>query len=156
MRGDEMTDVQDDDFPILAKHMGEWAGEYVHFDPEGHEIDRHASHLRCWGPDDGSYDVIQVNTYTWPDGRQEAIQFDGVRKGAYVHFDNERIAGHMHQTDELTVLLTWSYKSLLMPGNYLYELIQLSRDGQQKVRTWHWMENDRLVRRTIIRESKVA
>ena len=62
----------------------------------------------------------------------------------------------MHQTDDRTIVLTWSYTSLLKPGNYLDELIQLSRDGQEKVRTWHWMEDDRLVKRTIIRERKVA
>ena len=146
----------DQDFPILSRHMGEWEGQYVHLDPDGREVDRHASHLHCYEPDDGSYDLIQVNTYTWPDGRREVVEFGGRLKGRDVHFDNDRIAGHMHQTDERTILLTWSYKSLLQPGNYLYELIQLSQDGQQKVRTWHWMEDDRLVKRTIIRETKVA
>lgn len=144
----------DAEFPILSAHIGEWEGEYVHLDPEGREIDRHASHLKMWVPEDGSCDVAQINTYTWPDGRQEAIQFDGTLKGPDVHFDNDRIIGHMHQTDKQTILLTWTYKDLLKPGNYLYELIQLSADGQQKVRTWHWMEEDRIVRRTVIREHK--
>lgn len=143
------------EFPILAKHMGEWEGQYIHLDAEGREIDRHKSHLRMWEPEDGSCDVIQVNTYTWPD-RQEAIQFNGVLKGRDIHFDNDRIVGRMNQWDDLTIVLTWSYKDLLKPGNYLYELIQLSRDGQQKVRTWHWMEDDRLIKRTIIKERKVA
>lgn len=146
----------DKEFPILDRHIGEWEGEYVHLDPDGNEIDRHASHLRMWAPDDGSCDVKQVNTYTWPDGRQEAVEFPGVLKGRDVHFETDRISGHMHQSDELTIVLTWSYKELLKQGNYLYELIQLSRDGQQKVRTWHWMEDDRLVRRTVIRERKIA
>lgn len=65
-----------------------------------------------WAPDDGSCDVVQVNTYTWPDGREEAIRFDGFLRGRDVHFDNDRIAGHMHQTDDRTILLTWSYKDL--------------------------------------------
>lgn len=143
-------------FPILERHLGEWRGEYVHLDPEGREVDRHASRLQMWAPDDGSCDVVQVNTYTWPDGREEAIRFDGFLRGRDVHFDNDRIAGHMHQTDDRTILLTWSYKDLLKPGNYLYELIQLSQDGLQKVRTWHWMEDDRLTRRTVIRETKTA
>lgn len=143
-------------FPILGRHLGQWEGEYVHLDPEGREIDRHASHLHMWVPDDGSCDVVQVNTYTWPDGRSESVRFDGILRGRSVHFDNDRIAGHMHQADDLTILLTWSYKDRLKPGNYLYELIQLSKDGQQKVRTWHWMEEDRIIKRTVIREAKVA
>lgn len=144
-----------DVFPILAKHIGEWEGEYVHLDPEGREIDRHKSHLKMWEPEDGSCDIVQVNTYTWPD-RQEQHRFDGVLRGRDIHFDNERIVGYMNQWDGQTIMLTWTYKSLLKPGNYLYELIQLSRDGQQKVRTWHWMEDDRLIKRTVIRERKVA
>lgn len=144
-----------DVFPLLEKHMGEWEGEYVHLDPDGREIDRHKSHLRMWEPEDGSCDVIQVNTYTWPD-RQEQYQFNGVLRGRDIHFDNDRIVGYMNQWDSQTIILTWTYKSLLKPGNYLYELIQLSKDGQQKVRTWHWMEDDRLVRRTVIRERKIA
>ena len=78
-------------------------------------------------------------------------------KGRDVHFDNERIIGHMNQWDDLTIVLySGPTRALLKPGNYLYELIQLSRDGQQKVRTWHWMEDDRLIKRTVIRERKVA
>ena len=146
----------DQDFPILSKHMGEWQGEYVHLDPEGNEIDRHASHLRMWVPEDGSCDIKQINTYTWPDGRVEAVEFPGILKGRDVLFETDRISGHMHQADEQNILLTWTYKELLKEGNYLYELIQLSRDGQQKVRTWHWMEDDRLVKRTVIREHKIA
>lgn len=144
------------DFPLLTKHLGEWEGEYVHLDPEGNEIDRHASHLKMWVPEDGSCDVKQINTYTWADGRQDAVEFPGILKGKSLTFSTDRIEGHMHQTDEQTILLTWTYNELLKPGNYLYELIQLSRDGQQKVRTWHWMEDDRLVRRTVIREHKIA
>lgn len=146
----------DKDFPILSRHLGEWQGEYVHLDAEGNEIDRHASHLRMWEPEDGSCDIKQVNTYTWPDGRVDAVEFPGVLKGRNVHFETDRISGHMHQADEQTILLTWSYKELLKSGNYLYELIQLSKDGQQKVRTWHWMEDDRIIRRTVIREHKVV
>ena len=137
---------------------GTWAsgGAIVHLDPDGREIDRHASHLRMWEPQDGSCDVIQINTYTWPDGREEAIQFDGVLKGRDIHFDNDRISGYMNQWDDQTILLTWTYKDLLKPGNYLYELIQLSKDPAGRSRTWHWMEDDRLVKRTVIRERKVA
>ncbi|MFC6154903.1 DUF3598 family protein [Nocardioides yefusunii] len=146
----------DETFPILNKHIGEWEGEYVHLDPDGNEIDRHASHLKMWAPTDGSADIKQINTYTWADGRQHAFEFPGTLDGEKVRFDDDRIAGYMYQTDERTIMLTWTYKELLKEGNYLYELIQLSSDGQQKVRTWHWMEDDRLVKRTVIREKKIA
>lgn len=139
--------------PLLSKHLGEWSGEYTHLDPQGHVIDRHSSHLRCWVPDDGSFDVIQVNTYTWPDGRQDVFEFGGKIVDGICRFDTDRITGEMSQIDDQVIVLTWSYK--FDPTNYLYELIQISLDGQQKCRTWHWMEGDRLAKRTIINETKL-
>lgn len=140
--------------PVLEKHLGEWAGEYIHVDADGKEIDRHASHLRCWVPEDGSFDVIQVNTYTWPDGRTDVFEFGGRIADGICRFDTERIVGEMSQIDEQVIVLTWSYKQ--DASNYLYELIQLSRDGKHKCRTWHWMDQDRLARRTLIYETKVG
>lgn len=150
------------DFPLLEEHVGQWEGEYVHLDPDGREIDRHASHLNCTAPEDGTYDIHQVNTYTWADGRQEQYGFGGVLKGRDVIFDDDRIEGFMYQIDPRTILLMWSYKEGaklpqdLKQANRVYEIIQLSQDGQEKVRTWHWMEEDRLVRRTVIRERRAS
>jgi hypothetical protein len=42
-----------------------------------------------------------------------------------------------------------------MPGAYLYEMIQLSEDGNRRARTWHWFENDTLFKRTCITEHRV-
>lgn len=140
--------------PLLSKHCGEWRGEYVHLDASGTVIDRHESHLRCWVPEDGSYDIIQVNTYTWADGREQVLEFGGKISDGICYFDNDRITGEMSQIDDQVIILTWTYKT--DPGNYLYELIQLSKDGEHKCRTWHWMDSDRLAKRTIIHETKVA
>ncbi len=141
--------------PIIENHLGEWRGEYIHVDADGNIVDRHASHLYCRVPEDGSFDILQTNTYTWDDGRQVAFDFGGrIDADGVCHFDTERIIGEMSQVDDQTIVLTWSYKN--DPNNYLYELIQLSRDGQHKCRTWHWMDGDRLVKRTIISETRVA
>lgn len=138
--------------PLLSKHLGEWRGEYIHLDATGKVVDRHASHLRCWVPEDGSFDIVQVNTYTWDDGRQDVFQFGGKIVDGVCHFDTDRIVGEMSQVDDQVILLNWTYK--FDPSNYLYEMIQLSKDGRHKCRTWHWMDNDRLVKRTIIYETK--
>jgi hypothetical protein len=140
--------------PILKDHIGVWEGEYIHLGKDGEIIDRHASHLNCWIPEDGSSDIVQVNTYTWADGRCEEFTFAGFVRDGICYFDTERIVGEMSQVDELSIVLTWRYRS--DPHGYLYELIQLSHDRQAKFRTWHWMEHDRLVKRTIISERKVT
>lgn len=138
--------------PILEKHLGEWRGEYIHVDVDGKELDRHRSHLRAWVPEDGSFDIIQVNTYTWADGHRDVFEFGGRMVDGVCHFDTDRIVGAMSQVDDQVIVLTWSYRH--DPSNYLYELIQLSRDGLHKFRTWHWMVEDRLVKRTMIYETK--
>ncbi|MGI5270073.1 hypothetical protein ACQEUU_13050 [Nonomuraea sp. CA-218870] len=118
----------------MDKRLGEWRGEYIHID--------------------GAYSFIQTNTYTWDDGRQQVFDFGGRIEDGIGYFDTERIKGEMSQVDDQTIVLTWSYKD--DPDNYRYELIQLSRDGRHKCRTWHWMNGDRLVKRTITSETKVA
>jgi hypothetical protein len=50
-------------------------------------------------------------------------------------------------------VLTWTRKD--MPRHYLYEMIQISEDGNNRGRTWHWFEDDVLVRRTCIKEHRV-
>jgi hypothetical protein len=141
------------EMPVLARHEGEWAGTYIHEDTEGREIDRHGAHLRCGFPDDGPYAYYQINTYTWPDGRREEIHFPATYRDKQIHWDTDRILGRAWEIDERTVLLTWVRKG--EPRTYLYEMIQISADGNQRGRTWHWFEDDVLVKRTCIKEQRV-
>ena len=141
-------------FPGLVAHEGEWEGEYVHVDPQNEVLDRHASRLQCRFPDEGSrYDYYQVNTYTWPDGRTEEIHFPATYADGKILWDTERIEGSAWQVDDKTVMLHWRRKD--MPGTYLYEMIQLSDDRTKRGRTWHWFEDDELVKRTCIKERRV-
>lgn len=142
-------------FPALVAHEGKWAGEYIHVDPQNAVLDRHESLLECRFPDEGSdYDYYQVNTYTWPGGRSEEIHFPAKYADGKIHWDTERITGAAWQIDDRTVMLHWSRKD--MPGAYLYEMIQLSEDRTKRGRTWHWFEDDELVKRTCIKERRVA
>ena len=54
--------------------------------------------------------------------------------------------------DKKTVVLTWTRNG--EPGVYLYEMIQLSEDGNDRGRTWHWFKDDKLYMRTIIKEKR--
>ena len=42
------------------------------------------------------------------------------------------------------------------PSLYLYEMIQLSDDGLNRCRTWHWIRNGALETRTAIQERFVT
>ena len=139
--------------PVLARHAGEWEGEYIHVDPDNNLIDRHRSHLQCKFPDDGPYAYYQINTYIWDDGRKEEIHFPATYRDGQIWWDTDRIDGRAWEIDPRTVCLTWTRKD--MPGAYLSEMIKLSEDGNDRARTWHWFENDKLFKRTCITERRV-
>lgn len=141
-----------DHMPLLARHEGDWEGTYIHVDAEGAEVDRHASHLTCTITSDGDYH--QVNRYRWADGRTEEWPFPAAYRDGAIHFDTERMVGRAWEVDGRTVVLTWSYRA--DPDNYLYEMIQLSADGMDRCRTWHWFDGDELVKRTLIKERRIS
>ncbi len=143
-----------EEMPVLARHEGEWEGVYIHVDPDNHEISRHRSHLQCRFPAEGEYAYYQINTYIHPDGTREEIHFPATYRDGRIWWDTDRIEGSAWEIDERTVMLTWTRKD--MPGAYLYEMIQISEDGTARGRTWHWFEGDRLVKRTCIKEQRVA
>jgi hypothetical protein len=140
--------------PVLARHEGEWEGEYIHVDTSNNVIDRHRSHLKCMFPASGPFAYHQVNTYTWPDGRREELQFPATYRDGQIFWDTERIVGRAWEIDPRTVVLTWTRKD--SPGTYLYEMIQISEDNRNRGRTWHWFENDQLVKRTCIKERRIS
>lgn len=139
--------------PVLARHEGEWEGEYIHVDTNNIVLDRHKSHLQCKFPASGPHAYHQINTYTWPDGRREELHFPATYRDGQIFWDTDRIVGRAWEIDPKTVVLTWTRKG--EPGTYLYEMIQLSDDGRHRGRTWHWFENDQLVKRTCIKERRI-
>lgn len=141
-----------EEMPLLARHEGEWFGKYTYVDRDGKLLDRHASHLTCSFPEEGEHAYLQINRYAWDDGRREEFRFPATYKDRSIWFDTERITGHAWEVDDQTIILTWSYKS--DPEAYLYEMIQLSPCGRYRARTWHWFEENRIVRRTLIDEEK--
>jgi len=142
-----------DEMPLLARHAGDWQGEYIYLDNTGNILDRHASHLTSTFPVDGSSDYYQINRYTWADGRAEEHRFPGTYRDGKLYLESERISGYSWEVDEKTILLTWVYKT--NPSNYLYEMIQLSPCGNHRARTWHWFRDGEIYQRTIIKEQRV-
>jgi hypothetical protein len=143
-----------EDMPVLASHEGTWTGEYVHVDVAGTILDRHRADLSCSFPTEGEWPYYQINTYTWDDGRQDVIQFPASYRDKQIWFDTDRIEGHAWEIDDRTVMLTWQYK--FDAGNYLYEMIQIDDARQNRARTWHWFEGGVLVKRTLIKETRVS
>jgi hypothetical protein len=140
--------------PVLARHEGEWDGEYIWVDANGMVIDRHRAQLTCRFPQDGSFAYWQTNRYTWPDGRTEVNEFPAVYHDNQIWFDTERLAGHAWEVDNRVVILTWVYKH--DPSGYFYELIHLSDDGNYRTRTWHFIQDGKCTKRTLINEVHIS
>ena len=138
--------------PVMARHEGNWIGNYVHVDTSGEILDQHKSEISCNFPESGSYPYFQTNTYTWKNGKVEKIDFPGIYKDNRVWFDNERIKGSVWEIDRRSLILTWTRKDI--PTSYLYEMIHLSDDNNFRTRTWHWFKEDKCFQKTLIHETK--
>lgn len=143
--------------PTLARHEGVWEGRYVYFDAASKQIDAHESRLICRFPEEG-LPYHQTNHYRWADGRREVRDFPAGVKDGRLYWDNEFITGWACDVklDDFgrTTMLNWTRTD--EPDLYLYEMIQISDDGEARSRVWHWYKADRLFQRTLIDERKVS
>ena len=139
--------------PVLARHDGEWTGEYIYFSPQGEILDRHNSHLICRITSREERPYYQQNTYTWNDGRTEQFELHATCKEARIWFDTDRIKGSCWEIDAKTLMLNWTRKDI--PNSYFYEMIQINETNDVRSRVWHWFENDVLIKRIYIGETKV-
>jgi len=141
--------------PLLARNEGVWEGQYRYYDAAGDKVDEHRSRLLCRIIEDRDYH--QTNLYRWADGRKETRDFPARVDGRRLTFSNE-ITGWAQAVDldehGRTLMLHWTRNG--EPDLYLYEMIQLSDDGQARARTWHWFKSDRLFQRTLIDERLVS
>lgn len=144
-----------EEMPILARHEGEWAGEYIEVDTDAQVLDRFDASLSCQFPVDGEYSYYQTNHYEWPDGTERVIEFPGIYDDGRLVFDTERIQGQAWEVehDDRTVMLTWTRPD--MPDSRFYEMIQINDDDNRRARTWHWFVEDKLEKRTLIEEQRV-
>ncbi|PZN94630.1 MAG: DUF3598 domain-containing protein [Alphaproteobacteria bacterium] len=147
-----------EDMPLLARHEGVWDGSYTYFNAAGAEVDRHSSRLFCRFSDDPVYPYHQTNYYTWPDGRVDVRDFPATYRDKRIWWDNDLIIGSAWEVPQdhegRTMMLYWQRTG--DPSLYLYEMIQISDDGQNRCRTWHWIRNGQLETRTAIQETFVT
>ncbi|MCW1967038.1 MAG: DUF3598 domain-containing protein [Anaerolineae bacterium] len=142
-----------ENFPVFAKHEGEWVGEYIETDVAGNIVDRYGSHILFKIDDVGESPYQQTNTYRWPSGKFEQYSFAGSVREGKVYYETGRIIGYAWEVDELTIILRFSYKN--DPSNYVYELVQICPDGQSRARYWNWYVNGKLSKRTLIEEHRL-
>ena len=147
-----------EDMPLLARHEGVWDGVYTYYNAAGEKVDEHKSRLFCRFREEDEFPYHQTNHYRWDDGRTDIRDFPATYADGRVWWDNELIKGWAAEVGldhkQRTVMLYWQRQG--DPELYLYEMIQISDDGESRCRTWHWIRKGQLETRTAIQERLIT
>ena len=142
-----------DAMPRMLDHAGTWIGTYTHLDAEARIIDRHASRVVCEFPETGPHPYIQHNTFTWDDGREVTATLPGTFRDGRLWWDTETFSGSAWESHDGFILLNLDRKD--EPGTRFHEIILMGEGGRHRTRTWHWLKDGRLIRRTLCEEARV-
>jgi len=141
--------------PLLARNEGVWEGYYRYYDAAGSKLDEHRSRLVCRIKDDRDYH--QTNMYRWADGKKETRDFPAEIRGNKLILsgiiDGWAAAVDLDEQSR-TMMVHWTRSG--EPDLYMYEMIQISDDGNARARVWQWFRNDRLMQRTLVDEHLVS
>jgi hypothetical protein len=138
--------------PLMLRNEGWWAGTYTHLKPDWSVEEELTYRIRCEFPEAGPVAYRQHSFYRWEDGRTQSLVFEAELSGGRLSWDNGLIAGALWQIDDFTLYLTFRFSA--RPGVEVCEMIQTAADGQARARTWHWFENQRLIRLTLVNEAR--
>jgi len=146
------VNVLHQEMPLLARHAGIWRGTYTHIRPDRSVIDQHEFRIRVELPDEGDVVYRQHTHYWWPEGRSQDFVFGAYYADKRIWWNTDRIRGALWALDDVTLYLTFAFGS--DPGQYVCEMIQLSPDSVHRARTWHWFEDHKLARLTLVDEAR--
>jgi hypothetical protein len=139
--------------PNFARHEGRWIGTYTHIHPDGEVIDRYEVRIFAEFPTDGSCDFRLHAHDVWPDGRESHAAYDTVYRDGRLWFEGA-LVGSLWEVDDFTVYLRFGFA--LDPAIDICEMIQISRDGQSRARTWHWFREEKLLQITLTNERRAT
>lgn len=140
---------------LLRRHAGVWEGEYTHLAASDWSvIATQRFRITVETFDSGPICYRQTSHYWHPDGREETLVYEGVLRAAddRVVFDNGRILGECWAIEADALYLQFGFTAA--PGSSVAEMIQLSADGMQRARTWHWSRGGVLEQVTLVRERR--
>ena len=139
--------------PLLARHAGIWEGEYTHLAPDRTVQDQHLFRILVELPEDREAAYRQTSHYWWPDGRTQQLRYEARYAEGRLAFDTGRIHGRLWEIDDRTLYMRFAFHA--DPAGYVCEMLQLSPDGRNRARTWHWFREEVLWRITLVRERRV-
>lgn len=141
--------------PLLARHEGVWAGTYRFISPQLDLLDQYDFRIRVSFPDDsdGGRTYRQESHYTWPDGREQHLEFEALYTGNGVVELAGPLTGKMWELDDRTIYLNFAFAD--EPDVDVCEMIQLAANNVDRARTWHWFRAGKLFQLTLVDERRV-
>lgn len=145
------------DFPALSRQFGTWRGTFRRYDAKGKLTAEFPSDISASLDFSGPAPVYrQTNSYTLPDGTAQVIRSEGLIANGRLVFDNPVVSGWAadvsDRPDELNSLIFLTYKD--GSGITASEIVTLSADGKHRSRATQYLKDGRIVRRTLIDETK--
>ncbi|MEM8986238.1 MAG: hypothetical protein AAGC95_05890 [Pseudomonadota bacterium] len=138
--------------PAAYRHKGVWRGVYRHIDAEGRTLDVHESRVEVLFPEEGDWDYVQRNHFTWPNGREARAELPAVYRDGALWWDTQTFSGRAWETEDGAVLLNLDRKD--EPGASFFEIILMGADDHHRSRTWHWFKDGKLYKRTLCEERR--
>jgi hypothetical protein len=137
--------------PDVLAHAGVWKGTYRHIDIQGNTLDLHKSNVTCIFPQQGPVVYIQKNVFSWDDGKEYKVSFDGIIKNNRIYWDTPTFKGYGWVASPNIFLLELERKD--EPGAWFYESIVMGADQKHRARTWHWFKGGVCYKRTLCDET---
>ncbi|MGD1954471.1 MAG: DUF3598 domain-containing protein [Sphingomonadales bacterium] len=158
------------EMPLLARHEGQWTGMYRYVTPDFQLVDAHRADLTCRMPTEGDYPYWQTNANIWLDdngaeAKRQDMEFPATYRDKKIWFDGDIITGWCGELTQdetnASIMVSWRWNDLsLIPmpitDLHMYEMIQLSGCGNHRSRVWHWIDDGKLILRTLIEETRVS
>ena len=135
--------------PTFARHEGRWTGTYTHMTPDQKVIDHYRVHITAELPDEGPVDFRLHTHNVWPDGREQRGIYEARFSGGKLLFEQQLI-GSLWDIDDVSSYLRFSFEH--DPSITVFEMLNISADGQNRARTWHWFRDQKLFQITLTDE----
>lgn len=140
----------------LSQQMaGTWRGTFRRYDASGALVETVPSEVRI-AFDDGGHDYRQTNVVRRPDGGEERIETTGRWDGDRLRFANPRVDGWFGplagDTTGLSSVLQMTFKG--DRPMVMSELLTVSPDGSHRMRVAQYVADGKIVRRTLIDETR--
>ncbi|MEM7728975.1 MAG: hypothetical protein AAF311_06825 [Pseudomonadota bacterium] len=114
-------------------------------------IESHDSRVTCEFPSEGPFAYIQHNRFIYDDGRVETARLDGTFRDGRLWWDTPTFAGSAWETHDGLIVLHLDRRD--MPGVVFWEIILPPVNGRRS-RTWHFVRDGVLIRRTLCEERR--